>query len=228
MEDQKMSAVASLPLVHITAPPSSPMPEGQKPPVLVLLHGVGSNEYDLLDLKNYLDPRLFVVSVRSPLTIGPQAYGWYPVHFTEAGAVGDTAAAEKGRQTLVQFLEALPSVYDIDPKRLYLMGFSQGSVMSLFTLLTRPDLVTGAVIMSGRLLPEAWDARADDNALRHLHVLAVHGTQDRVLPIADGRNIRERLSSLPIDFDYKEYPMGHAVSSESVADITSWLTSKLG
>ena len=222
-----MSNVDALPLFHLSAPPRTPAPEGEKPPLLVMLHGVGSNERDLFGLAEHLDPRFHVLSLRSPVGMGPGAYGWYPVIFTAEGAVGDTKKAEEGRQTVIRFLEAVPSVYDIDPKRIYLLGFSQGAIMSVFTALTRPDLMAGIVPMSGRLLPEAWDNRAPDDALRSLHVFAVHGLYDRVLPIADGRNLRDKLSTLPLDFTYREYPMAHEVSADSIADIAAYLTAKL-
>ncbi len=207
-------------------PVQAPAP-GEKPPLLLLLHGVGSNEYDLFGLADYLDPRFLVVSVRSPQTLGPGAYGWYPVIFTPQGAVGDTQKVEAGRQKLVQFIEEVADTYDADPKRLYLLGFSQGAIMSLFVALTRPDLIAGAVLMSGRLLPEAWQQRVEDASLARLPILAVHGTRDPVLPIAGGREIQANLSTLPVDLSYKEYDMAHEVTPESLNDIAAWLTTTL-
>ena len=227
MSETMPMSPSALPLFSIAAPPQTPSPAGTKPPLLLMLHGVGSNEQDLFGMAEYLDPRFFVVSVRSPLAMGPSAFGWYPVIFTAEGAVGDTKKAQEALKTLIQFIEMIPSVYDIDPERIYLMGFSQGAIMSVFTALTHPDLIAGAVIMSGRLLPEAWNARASDDALRPLHLFAVHGLNDRVLTIADGRNLRDHLSTLPLDFSYREYPMAHEVSNASIADIAAYLKARL-
>jgi phospholipase/carboxylesterase len=87
--------------------------------------------------------------------------------------------------------------------------------------------VAGIVPMSGRLLPEAWQARAPDEALRGLPVFAVHGTRDTVLPIHEGRAIRDALQTLPIDLVYREYNMAHEVTAQSLADIAAWLTAQL-
>jgi len=95
--------------------------------------------------------------------------------------------------------------------------------MTIYTLLTHPDLVAGAVPMSGRLIPAAWENRADDDALRGKPVFSVHGLYDQVLPISSGREIRDRLQSVPLDYTYREYPMGHEVSLESVQQAQGWL-----
>jgi phospholipase/carboxylesterase len=81
--------------------------------------------------------------------------------------------------------------------------------------------------MSGRLSPEALSLKAPDNALRGLPVFAVHGTRDTVLPISEGRTIRDKLSRLPVALSYREYDMAHEVSVQSIADIAAWLTERL-
>lgn len=232
MEYHKTMTPKTLSLTHLVQAPwqsrvGGPEAETTGPPLLVLLHGVGSNEHDLIGLAPHLDGRFLVVSARSPLTLGPGAFGWYPVHFTPQGAVGDTNKAREGRDLLEKFVRELPGAYGTDPKRTYLLGFSQGAIMSLYLTLTRPELVTGVVAMSGRLLPQAKEERAPDERLRGLHVLAVHGTRDPVLPVAGGREIRDELLKLPVSINYKEYDMAHEVSAESLADTAEWLTQQL-
>jgi phospholipase/carboxylesterase len=93
--------------------------------------------------------------------------------------------------------------------------------------LTRPEKLAGVVAMSGRVLPEVVPKMAPAEAMRGLPILVVHGTDDVVLPIHHGRAIRDRLSSLPVVLTYREYPMGHSVSEESLADVTAWLRQRL-
>ena len=95
------------------------------------------------------------------------------------------------------------------------------------TARSRPELFAGVVPMSGRLIPAAWENRVSDDALQRLSFMVVHGTQDTVLPITQGRQIRDTLSQLPVALTYKEYPMAHQVSEESLTDITNWLTEHL-
>jgi len=127
----------------------------------------------------------------------------------------------------IRFIEEATAAYGTDPQRVYLLGFSQGAIMSLLVGLRRPDLVAGIVPMSGRLLPETLADRASDDALRGLAVFSVHGTRDPVLPVAGGRAIREALSKLPVALSYREYDMGHQVNAESLADVAAWLTAQL-
>jgi len=219
-----MSA-SSISLTHLVQTPSELSPG--LPPLLVLLHGVGSNEEDLMGLAPYLDPRFFIVSVRAPITLGHWAYGWFSLQLTSGGMVHDPEEAERGRQAVEQVIDELVAAYDVDPERIYLAGFSQGAIMSLATLLKDPKKVAGAVIMSGCLLPELIDKPVDTAALEGFPILIVHGANDGVLPIAMGRQIRDYLSNLPVSLTYHEYPMGHQVNQQSLDDIAAWLKAQI-
>ena len=99
--------------------------------------------------------------------------------------------------------------------------------MSASIALTQPQLVAGAVLMSGRILPEIQPLIASNEELSGLPFLVVHGTADLVLPISYGRASRQLLSSLPVELTYHAYRMGHEVSQESLADVTAWLSAQL-
>jgi phospholipase/carboxylesterase len=197
------------------------------PPLLILLHGIGSNEHDLYGLAPFLDERFLIISVRAPNTLGPGSYAWFDLEFTSQGPVIDPAQAEASRKTLITFLNDAVTAYGADPKRVYLMGFSQGAIMSASVALTQPELVAGVVMMSGRILLEIQPLIASHEELNGLPFLVIHGTADTVLPITHGRASRELLSSLPVELTYHEYPMGHEVSQESLADVTAWLSQQL-
>ena len=214
----------TLSLVHLV---SQPKVEASSPPLLLLLHGVGSNEHDLFGLVPYLDKRFLIISVRAPNTLGPGSYAWFEVDFTPQGPVINPAQAEASRLALITFLDEAVNAYDADPKKVYLMGFSQGAIMSASIALTQPQLVAGAVLMSGRILPEIQPLIASNEELSGLPFLVVHGTADMVLPISYGRASRQLLSSLPVELTYHEYRMGHEVSQESLADVTAWLSAQL-
>jgi phospholipase/carboxylesterase len=214
----------TLPLVYLVR---QPVIEAGTPPLLLLLHGIGSNEHDLFGLAPFLDQRFLIISVRAPNTLGPGSYAWFEADFTPQGPVINPEQAEASRKTLITFLREAVTAYGADPGRVYLMGFSQGAIMSASVALTQPELVAGAVLMSGRILPEIQPLLASDEKLAGLPILVVHGTADMVLPITYGRASRELLSSLPVDLTYHEYPMGHEVSQESLVDVTAWLSGHL-
>ena len=216
----------TLSLVHLVRQPSVEG-DGSAPPLLLLLHGVGSNEHDLFGLAPYLDGRFLIISVRAPNTLEPGSYAWFDVEFTSRGPVIDPAQAEASRNALIAFLGEAVTTYGADPKQVYLMGFSQGAIMSASVALTRPDLVAGVVLMSGRILPEIQPMIAPAGSLEGLPFLVVHGTADTILPIANGRASRQLLSSLPVELTYHEYPMGHEINQESLSDVVTWLNMHL-
>lgn len=213
-----------LPLVHLVRQPARSV--SGRPPLLLLSHGLGSNEADLFGLAPYLDPRFLIISVRAPISYG-SGYAWFDLQILPDRYVANQHQAAESAVTLKTFLEQAISYYKIDPQRVYLVGFSQGAIMGLTLALTQPELVTGLVAMSGRFPDEIESQMAEDDALNSKPVLVVHGLYDPVLPIQSGRHIRDRLQRLPVDLTYREYPMAHQVSEESLRDITQWLTHQL-
>jgi phospholipase/carboxylesterase len=213
-----------LSLIHLTR---QPLVESLKPPLLLLLHGIGSNEHDLFGLAPSLDKRFLILSLRAPNTLAPGSYAWFALNFTPQGPDINIAQAEASLKTLIAFIGEAVTAYGANPDQVYLLGFSQGAIMSASIALTRPDLVAGAALMSGRVLPEIRPMLAAPEQLNGLPILVVHGTADTVLPINNGRASRDLLSSLPIALTYHEYPMGHEVSPQSLTDVNNWLSEQL-
>ena len=214
-----------LSLTHLVREPSARVAGAA--PLLLMLHGVGSNEADLFGLAPYLDARLLVASARAPVEMGYGAYGWFNIEFTPAGLVADVAQARASLRQLAVFVDELVDAYPVDPRRVYLLGFSQGAMMSLGLMLSHPSKVAGVVAMSGRFPAELLSDVHDADALAGLPVLVTHGTLDQVLPVANGRAVRDALSRLPVALTYREYPMAHEVSQESLRDVASWLAQTL-
>lgn len=213
-------------LVHAVREPKSLSREAA--PVLLLLHGVGSNEQDLMSLAPYLDDRFFVVSARAPIALQHGSYAWYHVQQTPGGGFHyDAQEAEDSRRKILEFVDQLTSSYNVDAERVFLMGFSQGCIMSLAAALTEPKRFSGVVGLSGRLLPDLAERAAPQEQLQGLPILLVHGTQDSVISIEYGRAIRDYLQSLPVDMKYLEYTMGHTINQQAVQEVDTWLERQL-
>ena len=228
-----VTAPASLSLVHEVRPPRpGANADGERPPLLVLLHGVGANERQMAALAPAFDPRFVVVSARSPITLGRgssgrEAFAWFHVTFTPEGPLIDREEAAAGWAHVARFVDEAVEAYGADPARVYVGGFSQGGIMALAALLTAPERIAGAVVMSGRLLPEALLHAAPADALRGRAVLIVHGTADEKLGVHLARWARDQLARFPLALTYRELPMGHRITTESMAAMTSWLTTTL-
>ena len=216
---------SKLALKHLVKKPSD---AGRtSPPLLLLLHGVGSNEEDLFTLAPYLDQRFLVVSARAPVALDYGGYGWFRIDFTPRGMVADVEQARRSLEMLPGFVDGLVERYGADARRVYLAGFSQGAMMSLALLLTSPEKLAGVAAMSGRLPSQVFEREPDREALTGKPVLLTHGLYDPVIPIEQGRAAREHLGALPVALTYREYPMGHEVSAESLRDVTGWLAEAL-
>ncbi|HEY7355123.1 MAG TPA: alpha/beta fold hydrolase [Ktedonobacterales bacterium] len=219
------SSTPKLALVHLMRPPQTAV--AGKPPLLIQLHGIGSNEYDLFEFADLLDPRFLVLSVRAPLVQGPDSFAWFHVNYLPQGYAIDAAELRASQETLMRFIGEATEAYQTDPERVYLVGFSQGASMSLIAALAHPELVAGAAVMSGRLMPEAVSWFAPREQVAGLPLLLVHGTEDTVIPIRFGRQAREALADLPVDLTYHEYAMAHEVTSDSLDEVLAWLAARL-
>jgi phospholipase/carboxylesterase len=208
------------PLVHLVRP--APENEPEPRPALLLLHGRGADEVDLFGLADALDPRLVVISARAPFRLGP-GYHWYEL--VDIGRPEpETFAAGFG--LLRDFVEHVIERYAIDPARLYLLGFSQGAMMTGAYILAQPSRVAGAIVLSGYL---PLNAGLSNNAagLRGKPFFVAHGTQDPVIPIAFGRQTRDYLEQAGAELTYREYPMAHFVSEVELEDLADWLAAHL-
>jgi phospholipase/carboxylesterase len=217
-----------LSLLHVARPAAlGANTDDARPPLLILLHGVGSNEQSMAALAPAFDERFIVLSVRSPIVLRPGSFAWFHVTFGSQGPVINAAEAEAGWSMLAQFIDEAVAAYDADPERVFVAGFSQGGIMSLAAMLTTPERVAGAVSMSGRLLPEVLPNAVAHGRLAAKPALIVHGTRDDKLGIQFARSARETLETLGLDLTYRELPMGHQVTRESLDEVVSWLASRL-
>jgi phospholipase/carboxylesterase len=208
-------------LHYATRPPSEPSP---RPPLLVLLHGLGADERDLLPLAAALAPRFFCASVRAPYEAAPMGYAWYAIDWRTSPPTFDLVQAEESRRALVALLAELPAQHGTDPDRTFVFGFSQGAAMALAVAVTRPDLLRGAVLHSGGALAGLGSRVAPPEALAHLEALVLHGTHDDVVPVARGRQVRDLLAPLLGDrLTYRERDAGHFVTQATLDDAAGWL-----
>lgn len=216
----------ALTLTHLSRPP---LVAGEGPsPLLLLLHGVGSNERDLMAFAPVLDPRFTVISARAPISMGREMFGWFNLEWDRSGQLRyEEAEARQSLKQLQQFLEEVTEAYNLDSRRRYVLGFSQGAILGQALLYTAPQTVAGLVAVSGRLPAEFMAAEPPGEGLTHKPLLVVHGLYDPVLPITNGRAIRDAFQQLGADVTYREYAVGHSINAAGAAAIAEWLTSQL-
>lgn len=193
-----------------------------KPPLLLLLHGVGSNEKDLFSFAPHLPDQFLVISARAPIALGPSSFAWYQVDFSTGKPVYNQAQEKKSRETILTFIEELKEHHSFDEKEIYLVGFSQGAIMSYSIALTHPEKVKTIGVLSGRLLEEIKPFVHASQASK-LNVFISHGIQDTVLPIAYAEDAASYLKSLGVRVNFKKYSEGHGINQEMLNDLINWL-----
>lgn len=195
----------------------------EKPALILLMHGVGSNEEDMFRLANEFEGNVVVVSARAPFTIAEGRYAWFALEVINGERKINEEQAEKSRQIINIFVNQLTERYAIDPGRIYIGGFSQGGIMAYSVGLTYPKKFTGVFAFSSRLLSEVKPIIKAKEELEHLKMFIAHGAQDQTLVIDYGRDAKDYLSPLLPKLEYHEYNMGHTIIGEEIVDFKTWL-----
>jgi len=189
-------------------------------PALIMLHGRGADEEDLISLAGAFDPSLMILSARAPF---PFPYGggftWY-----DAGTIGtpEPAMFRKSYDLLSQFVNESLRAYPVDPSEIYLLGFSMGSVMSYALALTRPGLFRGVIANSG-YVPEGTHLDLKWSEAHRTPFFIAHGRADPVIPVMMARRAKKLFDDAHGVVEYREYPMAHEISQESLQDSVAFL-----
>lgn len=197
-----------------------------KNPLLLLIHGYGSNEEDLFSFASELPETHFVISVQAPHAMPPYGYAWYAIEFDASmNKFTDDAQAIESRDLLVQFIDEVCEKYPIDRRDVNLIGFSQGAILSYAIAITYPEKVNKVVALSGYFHSEIMSPKEDLSAYNHLSFFCSHGSSDQVIPVDWARKTPQFLNELHIKNEYKEYPVGHGVAPQNFFDFRKFLTS---
>ena len=216
---------APLSLEHLIRP--SKLKEG-KPPVLFMLHGYGSNEEDLFSFAPELTEELCIISVRAPYPVEPYGHAWYAINFdAQQGKWSDDEQAKISREKIVVFIKEACKVYGLDERRITLLGFSQGAILSYAVALSYPENIKNVVALSGYINRGILNKGYDKKNHGNLKIYASHGQVDQVIPPEWAQKTPKFLKKLGIEHIYEEFPVGHGVSPQNFNAFKIWLADKI-
>ncbi|MES3516586.1 MAG: dienelactone hydrolase family protein [Natronomonas sp.] len=207
-----------LSLYHVSRPGSV----DSNAPAVVVIHGRGADERDLLPIADRLPEEIHVLSVRAPNAMGP-GYTWYDLDLSGGGLHASQPDAEDFRESLDllhAFVEEATEAYDLDPERIGLLGFSQGAITSLSALLERPEAYRWVVALHGYLADshEGQAAAADGKP-----VFVGCGTADEVIPARRAERAAETLENGGAAVRFERYRTGHGTTPAEVEDLVAWI-----
>jgi phospholipase/carboxylesterase len=201
---------------------------GEPTGLLVLHHGRGADENDLLGLADVLDPqrRLLVATPRAPLQL-PGAPGW---HWYAVPRVGypDPATFRDTRARLARFHDELWERTGLGPQHTVLGGFSQGAVMSYALGLDGERPAPAGILAFSGFVPQVEGWSPDLAGRPELSVFAAHGRHDPIMDVSFGRTARELLERGGIAVEYHESDVGHQIDPASIPPAITWLEAVLG
>ncbi len=201
-----------------------PKIKADKNPLILLLHGYGSNEQDLFSFASEFPEEYYVISARAPYDLQYGSYAWYAINFdANENKFSDHNQARESRDLISTFIDELIKNYPIDSKQITLLGFSQGTILSYSIALSFPEKVQRVVALSGYLNEEIIVENYKNNDFSNLQMFVSHGSVDQVIPVDWAKKAPGILDSLHIPNEFKEYPVGHGVAPQNFTDLKNWL-----
>ena len=211
----------NLTLEHLVKPSNNTT---TKAPVIIMLHGYGSNENDLFSFASELPEEYRIVSAKAPLNLIPYGIAWYEINFdADQNKFTNNEQAIASRELILKFIDEVVANYHADANKVTLLGFSQGAILSYAVALSAPQKVQRVIALSGYIHPEIFDKSFKDNSYKNLSIFASHGSVDQVIPVNWARKIKPFLTALNITHEYHEYPVGHGVCPQNFSDLKNWL-----
>lgn len=197
--------------------------DGEAEGLLVLHHGRGTSEHDVLPLADVFDPEhaLHVVSARGPLQLpGSPGYHWYAVPRVGYPEPDTFRAAYRG---LAELHDELWEQTGLSAAQTVLGGFSMGTVMSYALGLGADRPAPAGILALSGFIPtvEGWTPSLDDRT--GTRVLIAHGQGDPVIPVSFARLARALLEEAGFDVDYRESGATHTIDPGDVPRIVAWL-----
>lgn len=193
-------------------------------PLLIMLHGYGSDENDLFSFASELPSALFIISVKAPYTMQPFGNAWYTINFeAEKGKWNDNVQAATSRDLISKFIDEVCNSYPVDANNVTLLGFSQGTILSYAVALTYPEKVKNIIALSGYINKDILPDNLHSKDYSNLDFYCSHGSDDQVIPVDWARQTPAFLKSLNIKHQYSEFPVGHGVAPQNFYELREWL-----
>ena len=197
-------------------------------PLLIILHGYGSDENYFLSFANELPEESFIIFVRAPYSLQPYGNAWYTLNLgAEQSKWGDNNQAKESRDLIANFIDEAIATYPVNKHNVTLLGFSQGAILSYAVALTYPEKVKNIIALSGYINEDILSEDIKTKGYSQLDFYSSHGSVDQVIPVEWARQMPVFLSNLAIKHNYSEFPVGHGVATQNFYEFREWLSKRI-
>lgn len=214
------SVLEDLPLPYL----EQTQPDAHDKPLVIFLHGHGGNENALFGMKDALPFGYTYLSVRAPLTLADGVFEWFDKTNRSGEYDGDAAQVKSSEKLIVAFVAAAMKKYRVPTGKVFLVGFSQGAMMSYYVALHHPEGIGGFAILSGTMLPALRAEIKPGHALVLPPFFIAHGTADPTLPYDLAVQAQQLLKQASVTIQFHAYAgLGHAFNETEITDLRHWL-----
>ena len=210
-------------LHYLVREPKTPI---KNPPLLILLHGYGSNEQDLFSFAEELPDDFLIVSAQAPNSLSFGSYAWYAINFDDInGKFSDLEQAKESIDKIAVFIDEIIAKYNTNPAKTFLLGFSQGAILSYSLSFFYPNKVQHVIALSGYINTELLPTSISKEIKTDYY--CSHGSVDEVLPVEWARKSKPFLDNLSFNNTYSEYPVGHGVAPQNFYSFKKWIEDRM-
>lgn len=206
-----------------------PAKTSNKTPLLIMLHGYGSNETDLFEMHKTFDESYAVFSLRAPISIPQSGFCWFPIDIkNDSTLLYDYEKVSESKKLILSFISNACKTFNLDSSNVVLFGFSQGAILSTDIAITTPNKIKGIIALSGLMLKET-EAHVKNakqwQSINQVKMKFAHGFSDNVINIKQAQKIEKLIIEKKLtNSKMKYYKMGHNICGEELNDLKSWLT----
>ncbi len=190
-------------------------------PLILLLHGYGSNEEDLFSFSSLLPNDTTIISLRAPLSLFPNSYAWYEIYYNGSVKNYDIEGAKQIRDKLINELDYFIEKYNCDRKRISIIGFSQGAILGHGIVQCSNSKIKNLVALSGYVEKDLLCFKKNKAS-----IYISHGINDEVIPYNESIETNKILDDNNIDYVFECFDQGHGVNQKNLRSFLDWLYKK--
>jgi len=192
-------------------------------PTIFFLHGFGSNMQDLFGLTQFFGKEWNCISLEASIPTHYNGWAWAELDPVNVRELPRPEQFRIHYEKIIESIEKSVDLLDLEPKRIALLGFSQGASMSIYCGLKNPNMFRSIVALCGYLPVDKVRSEVDLTLVKELDLFMGNGRLDMVVPLSLAQSSRDGLLSIGVNPSYKEYDSAHTIPNDCLNDVLEWL-----